>query len=261
MKLTGERPIEGQTPDSLLALHAAGYREVRDRLEPGGSFLDLGCGLGDGTATFAADGRTLYGLDYDATTAAEARRGHRDADLLTVCGDGAALPFESDTFDAVCSSHLIEHFVEPRFHVQEVSRVLAPGGTAFFITPNAPADFENPYHVYLFEPDDLAEMLGRSFADVEIIGLDATPTVKADFEKRRAMARRLLALDPLDLRHKLPREWFVALHAAGRRVAYRFMADEQGGGNSGITDAEFFTTSDIDPSTLVLLAVARKPLL
>ena len=53
---------------------------------------------------------------------------------------------------------------------------------------------------------------------------------------------------------------FVALHAAGRRVAYRFMADEQGGGNSGITDAEFFTTDEIDGSTLVLIAVATKPI-
>ena len=35
MKLTGERPIEGQTPDSLLALHAAGYREVRARVGAG----------------------------------------------------------------------------------------------------------------------------------------------------------------------------------------------------------------------------------
>ena len=73
MKLTGERPIEGKTPDSLMALHAAGYREVRDRVGPG-LFLDLGCGLGDGTAGFAAPGRTLVGVDYDATTAAEARR-------------------------------------------------------------------------------------------------------------------------------------------------------------------------------------------
>ena len=31
MKLTGERPIEGSTPDSLLALHEAGYREVAAR--------------------------------------------------------------------------------------------------------------------------------------------------------------------------------------------------------------------------------------
>ena len=35
VRFTGERPTEGSTPDSLLALHAAGYREVRARLGPG----------------------------------------------------------------------------------------------------------------------------------------------------------------------------------------------------------------------------------
>ena len=259
MKLTGERPIEGKTPDSLLALHAAGYREVRERIGAG-RFLDLGCGLADGTATFASDDRVLVGIDYDAATAAQARREKASIGLMTACSDGAALSLADDAFDYVCSSHLIEHFVDPNGHCAEVARVLAPDGTAFFLTPNAPADFENPYHVYLFEPDDLRRMLGKYFAEVTVLGLDATPNVKADFEKRRKLARRLLALDPLGLRHKLPRTWFVALHAAGRRVAYRFMADEQGGGNSGITDAEFFTTDQIDPSTLVLLAVASKPL-
>lgn len=260
-KLTGERPIEGKTPDSLLALHAAGYREVRERTDTPGRFLDLGCGYADGTATFATEGRTLVGVDYDVDTAVEARRDKAALGLMTTCADGTALPIASDSFDWVCSSHLIEHFVDPTFHVREVARVLADDGTAFFITPNAPADFENPYHVYLFEPDDLREMLGRYFADVEVIGLDATPLVKADFEKRRNMARKLLKLDPLDLRLKLPPKAFEALHATARRVAYRFLADEQGGGNSGITDAEFFTTDQIDESTLVLLAVARKPLI
>ena len=31
-RLTGERPMEGVTPDSLLALHAAGYRTIIERL-------------------------------------------------------------------------------------------------------------------------------------------------------------------------------------------------------------------------------------
>lgn len=259
MKLTGERPIEGKTPDSLLALHAAGYREVRERIGEG-SLLDLGCGLGDGTATFAAPGRTLVGLDYDPATAAEARRAHRDIGLATVCGDGARLPLRTGSFDHVCSSHLIEHFVDPEPHVAEIARVVADAGSALFLTPNAPADFENPYHVYLFEPDDLREMLGRHFASVTVLGLDATPLVKADFEKRRALANKLLRLDPWGLRHKLPRSWFVALHAAGRRIAYRFLSNEQGQGNSGITADEFFVTEAIDPSTLVLLAVAEKPI-
>ena len=72
-KLTGERPLEGITPDSLLALHAAGYSAVRERLGPG-RMLDVGCGQGFETAQFAGTDRTVMGVDYcfeaarDATT-------------------------------------------------------------------------------------------------------------------------------------------------------------------------------------------------
>lgn len=258
VKLTGERPIEGQTPDSLLALHAAGYREIGDRLT-GTTCLDLGCGLGDGSVGFASAERSVVGLDYDVATAARAHQTYATSGLSTVCGDGSALPFANRSFDNVVSSHLIEHFTEPRHHCREVARVLASDGAAFFLTPNAPADFENPYHVYLFHPEDLADMLGRYFGSVTILGLDASELVKADFDRRRAMANKLLKVDPLGLRHKLPRSWFVALHAAGRRIAYRALSDSQGQGNSGITDAEFGVDESIDPSTLVLFAIAEKP--
>jgi len=259
VKLTGERPMQGETPDSLLALHSAGYREVRARMATG-RFLDVGCGLGDESVGFAGDGRFVVGVDYDAETAASAVDHHGDSGLRTECADGSRLGLRSDAFDDVCSSHLIEHFTEPEHHVREVSRVLAPGGTAYFHTPNEPADFENPYHVYLFGPDDLRDMLGRHFGSVEVHGLDATPEVKADFDTRRAMANKLLRLDPFGLRHKLPRGAFIWLHATGRRLAYRYTNTEQVGGASGITDEEFFLTDDIDDTTLVLFAVCRDPL-
>ena len=72
MKLTGERPIEGQTPDSLLALHAAGYREVIERLGSG-RLLDLGCGLGDGSAsTTPANTLVATGANVSLTTGSDA---------------------------------------------------------------------------------------------------------------------------------------------------------------------------------------------
>ena len=58
MKLTGERPVEGTTPDSVLALHDAGYREVIARLGAG-LVLDVGCGLGAETARLAGDNRCV----------------------------------------------------------------------------------------------------------------------------------------------------------------------------------------------------------
>src|SRR4051794_382566 len=217
MRLTGERPIAGKTPDSLLALHAAGYREVAARIGPG-ALIDLGCGLGDGSARFLAGDRRITAIDYDAATAAVAARRHPG--LRGACSDAAELALRSGAFHWACSSHLIEHFGRPERHVAEVRRVLAPGGVAFFITPNAPADFENPYHVHLFEPAELSALLGRHFADVQLWGLDGDALVKADFDRRRRVARRLLAVDVFDLRHRLPTERYVQLHALGRRIAY-----------------------------------------
>jgi SAM-dependent methyltransferase len=260
MRLTGERPIEGKTPDSLLALHAAGYREVLARIGPG-RLLDLGCGLGDGSARFVAPDRRVTGVDYDPATAGLARQLHPD--LVTTCSDAAALAVRGARFDWVCSSHLIEHFPDPSRHVAEVSRVLAADGAAFFITPNAPADFENPYHVHLFEPDDLRHVLARSFGAVEVWGLDGDAAVKADFERRRRWARRLLAVDVWDVRHRLPREWYVRLHATARRVAYPALATAERVRRRTppppITEDRFTLTPSIDPSTLVLFAVARHP--
>jgi SAM-dependent methyltransferase len=255
MRLTGERPIEGKTPDSLLALHAAGYREVLARVGPG-DLLDLGCGLGDGSAEFVAPERRVVGVDYDPATAAAARRLHRA--LLTTCSDAARLALRGAWFDWVCSSHLIEHFVDPGRHVAEVARVLRDDGAAFFITPNAPADFENPYHVHLFEPDTLHAALAERFADVDVWGLDGDDAVKADFERRRRWARRLLATDVFDLRHRLPREWYVRLHGTARRVAYPVIA-AAGRTAPAITADRFALTPAVDASTLVLFAVARRP--
>jgi SAM-dependent methyltransferase len=253
MKLTGERPIEGRTPAALVALHDAGYREVRARLGPG-VVVDVGSGTGDATRSLAADGRHLVGVDYHAGTAASARRNG----LTAMAADGAALPLRSRSVEHVCSSHLIEHFVHPDTHVAEVSRVLAAAGTAFFVTPNAPADVENPFHVSLFEPRALASLLGRFFDDVEVLGLDGDDVVQADFARRRRIAMRIAQIDHFGLRHRVPRRAYIALHGVARRVLYPVLALVTRH-EPAITADRYAISRSIDAGTLALFAVARRP--
>jgi len=137
--------------------------------------------------------------------------------------------------------------------------VLSDDGTAFFVTPNEPADFENPFHICLFGPEELRVLLSRFFEDVEVLGLDATPRVKEDFARRRAKATKVLALDVLDLRHRVPRSWYIALYTRVLPLAYRLMARQGTGGSSGISATDFFVTDRVDDSTLVLFAVAGRP--
>ncbi len=256
--LTGERPLEGVTPDSLLALHAAGYRTVIERLGTG-RVLDVGCGQGFESARLSAPRRRVVGVDYSAEATAAAQARFAGTGLAVARMDALALGCAEGAFDWACSSHLIEHFVQPEGHVAELARVLATDGTAFFLTPNAPADFENPFHLHLFEPDELRSLLDRYFAEVTVQGLDAVAHVKADFAARRAKAERVLRLDVLDLRHRIPRSWYVAAYTRLLPVAYRFMARGDAGGSTGITAEDFFVTDELDRTTMVLFATARRP--
>jgi SAM-dependent methyltransferase len=259
VKLTGERPMQGATPDSLLALHDAGYREVLARLGSG-VVLDIGCGVGDETRRLAGSDRLVLGGDYSAPTVVDAARTHRDEPGLRFLGaDGARIGLRNDSIDFVVSSHIIEHFVNPVLHVAELARVCRPGGTAFVITPNAPADFENPFHVYLFEPEHLESMLGTFFEDVEVLGLEGDELLKADFAARRASGERILRLDVLQLRKRMPRSWYVWAYERVLPVVYRVLGARRSGIGSGIDESHLFITREITPTTPVLFAIARRP--
>ena len=257
-QLTGERPQQGVTPDSLLALHAAGYRTVIERLGQG-TVLDVGCGQGFESARFLAPGRQVVGGDYSAEAVELARRTYGSDGLGTAQMNALALGFGEGSFDWACSSHLIEHFDQPEGHVSELARVLKDDGSVFFLTPNAPADFENPFHIHLFEPTELRDMLSRHFHDVTVQGLDAVPHVKADFTARRVKAEKVLRLDFLDLRHKMPRSWYIGFYTRALPVAYKLIARGDSGGVTGITADDFFVTDDLDRTTMVLFATASRP--
>jgi SAM-dependent methyltransferase len=257
-QLTGERPQQGVTPDSLLALHAAGYRTIIERLGSG-SVLDIGCGQGFESARFLAPGRRVVGVDYSAEAVEEARRNYGPDGLVTAQMNALALGFAGGSFDWACSSHLIEHFDEPEGHVAELARVLGDNGTVFFLTPNAPADFENPFHIHLFEPPELRSLLARHFHDVTIQGLDAVPHAKADFTARRIKGQKVLRLDFLDLRHKMPRAWYIGIYTRILPLAYKVIARGDSGGVTGISADDFFVTDDLDRTTMVLFATASRP--
>jgi SAM-dependent methyltransferase len=257
-RLTGERPVAGATPDSLLAFHAAGYREIRKRLGSG-VVLDIGCGVGDDTSSFTAPDRTVLGVDYDSATARDASRTVGRGGLRFAAMDGGQLGIRTGTIDFVCSSHVIEHFVAPEKHVAELARVCAPDGRTFVITPNRPADFENPFHVSLFEPAELASMLRLLFHEVEMLGLEGSPELKDDFARRRASGERLLKLDPLHLRQRMPRSWYVWSYTHVLPLVYRALGSANSGIGSGIDQSHFFLTDRIAPTTPGLFAICARP--
>jgi ubiquinone/menaquinone biosynthesis C-methylase UbiE len=250
--------MQGSTPDSLLALHDAGYREVRKRLGPG-IVLDVGCGVGDETKSMTADDRFVVGLDYSPFTMVEAGRVHASERLQFAGMDGARIGVRARSVDSVVSSHIIEHFTNPVLHVAELARVLKSDGSAYVITPNAPADFENPFHVYLFEAEQLVSMMSLFFEEVECFGLEGDDILQADFAARRASGERLLKLDVFNLRQRLPRRAYVWSYEHALPFVYRVLGSEKSGVGSGIDASHLYLTDAITEKTPVLFAIGRRP--
>jgi trans-aconitate methyltransferase len=89
----------------------------------GERILDLGCGDGVLTATLAAAGAEVVGVDSSPEMVAAAKARGLDARVM----DGRALAFEAP-FDAVFSNAALHWMTEPDAVLAGVARALRPGG-------------------------------------------------------------------------------------------------------------------------------------
>ncbi len=100
-------------------------------LSDGARVLDLACGPGNFTRDFAAaagaDG-LVVGFDASPPMLALAVRKDESATTAYVRGDACTLPFRAESFDAICCFGALHLFKEPMRALDEIVRVLAPGG-------------------------------------------------------------------------------------------------------------------------------------
>ena len=96
-------------------------------------------------------GALAYGIDISEPTVIKARAAFDAGGLRSAVGDVREIPFADATFDAIYSMGTIEHFDETERAIEEMARVLKPGGRAIVGVPNRHDPFLRPLFVAVLQ--------------------------------------------------------------------------------------------------------------
>lgn len=153
------------------------HRELIARYKTGGVILDIGCSSGSFLGTMRGPSWKLYGIDMEASTAAQARS-LTGAEVFV--GDAVHAPFAADSFDVITSFDLLEHVYQPREFLIKVFEWLKPGGIFYTVLPNIDSwesrvfrsywyGLELPRHLFHFSPESLRRLMANvGFREVTV---------------------------------------------------------------------------------------------
>ncbi len=167
-ELFPERFVFGEMHGLIEAEHLARYRWASARVATR-RVLDAGCGVGYGSELLSAAGAAqVTGVDISATAVEQSRKRGTENVSFHVA-DIAELPFADGSFDVVVCFETIEHVPDQDLVLDELRRVLAPGGLLAISSPNRDVYQEgNPFHTHEYTPPELQDALAARFANVRL---------------------------------------------------------------------------------------------
>ena len=146
-------------------------RSLSARLAPGAAVLDLACGTGDLTKAMAKRGWQVTGLDISSEMMAvgKAKCAGLQPEPAFVLGSAEAIPFPDASFDVVTIAFGLRNFDHRAQCLQEIRRVLKPGGRL------AVLEFAVPKNrlwraLYLFYFKHAMRLMGKAVGSADAYG-------------------------------------------------------------------------------------------
>lgn len=193
-QLTSDNPIHQR----LLKAYVAVMPYVK------GKVLELGCGEGRGVELLMEQADDFTGLDkiqevIDKLTAKYPNARFQQA-VFPPFTDIA-----DNTYDTIVSFQVIEHIREDQLYLQEIHRVLKPGGQAILSTPNIKMTLtRNPWHEREYTADELKALALNIFSNVDMKGIAGNEKVMQYHDQNRASVRKITRWDIFNLQYRLP---------------------------------------------------------
>jgi len=178
------------------------YTIVKDEIH--GNVLELGCGEGRGIEEILSKVDTFLGLDKIDEVIQNLSEKFPQAQFMQSFFPPVDI-LDSGVFDFIVSFQVIEHIRNDHLFLEEIYRLLKPGGMAIISTPNIKMSLSrNPWHIREYTATELEDLCTGIFDKVVTKGITGNTRVMKYHEDNRKYVGRIMRYDVLNLQHRLP---------------------------------------------------------
>ncbi len=169
-----------------------------------GDLLEVGCGEGRGVELLAPMCNSYVAIDKIGEVINKLQEKHPKVRFIHT----SVPPFKvlkENTFDIVVSFQVIEHIKQDRYFLEEIYRVLKPGGMSLVTTPNKIKSLtRNPWHIREYTAEELSNLAGSIFDEVEMKGVTGSSRVWEYYEENKKAVKKITRFDLFNLQYRLP---------------------------------------------------------
>lgn len=173
-----------------------------------GKVLELGCGIGRGTASLIENAEHYTGLDKNETCIAELTERYPQHDFKIVDLPDLSV-FEDNTFDFAVTFQVIEHIKNDSKFLAEIHRVLKPGGKLILTTCNRKSSLSrNPWHEREYTAVQLRDLMKKYFPELSLQGVHGNEKVTEYMKRNKASVDKAMRFDIFKMQWWLP-NWIL----------------------------------------------------
>jgi len=205
---TAERSTHLDSSENVIyQRHLVAYKQASKLIH--GTVLEIGSGEGYGMRELVPNAEKYIGIDkYNTNIPSDLQK----SDVTFLKSEVPPLTdIEEKSVDCVVTFQVIEHIYDDEFFLQEIHRVLKPGGKLILTTPNSIMSLtRNPWHIREYSPEEMIAIIKKIFNNCELYGVFGNNKVMKYYNKNKDAVRKITRFDVLNMQYWLPR-WMLQI--------------------------------------------------